>query len=316
MIIKSADDKSASIAQLNTYIADARVPPMVVRRITTERNNLSKGAGNEGQAAFQLNFDFGKSNNHMLLHDLRFETQNGATQIDHLLINRFLDFYVLETKTYGNGVSINERGEFNTWINRQPVGIASPIEQNNHHITALKLLLKELVMPERMGMRIRPTMKPYVLVAKASNIKRPAKENFNTDTVIKIDTFKTILDNEDNNTGFFSAVGSLVKVVSSQTIQDLALQLLARHTPIAPNYIGKFGLAPYLVSPVTHAPTIEAENTDLTTSDFSANSAEAPACPKCGSAMVRREAKRGANVGSVFWGCSNYPKCRSIIGIV
>jgi restriction system protein len=45
-------------------------------------------------------------------------------------------------------------------------------------------------------------------------------------------------------------------------------------------------------------PTVEADN--LT-----------PDCPKCGSVMVLREAKRGANVGQKFWGCPNFPKCRS-----
>lgn len=36
----------------------------------------------------------------------------------------------------------------------------------------------------------------------------------------------------------------------------------------------------------------------------------APACPRCGSGMVVREAKRGANAGSRFWGCPSYPSCR------
>lgn len=35
-------------------------------------------------------------------------------------------------------------------------------------------------------------------------------------------------------------------------------------------------------------------------------------CPKCGSSMVLREAKRGANTGNKFWGCSAYPKCRVV----
>lgn len=32
-------------------------------------------------------------------------------------------------------------------------------------------------------------------------------------------------------------------------------------------------------------------------------------CPKCGSPMVLRTARRGANAGNSFWGCSTYPKC-------
>lgn len=39
-----------------------------------------------------------------------------------------------------------------------------------------------------------------------------------------------------------------------------------------------------------------------------------PNCPRCGSAMVRRVAKKGANAGSEFWGCSAYPQCRGTRG--
>jgi len=33
-------------------------------------------------------------------------------------------------------------------------------------------------------------------------------------------------------------------------------------------------------------------------------------CPRCGSDMVLRTAKRGKNLGSKFWGCNSFPKCR------
>lgn len=36
----------------------------------------------------------------------------------------------------------------------------------------------------------------------------------------------------------------------------------------------------------------------------------ASTCPKCGSAMVRRNARRGSNAGQAFFGCSQYPACR------
>jgi restriction system protein len=35
-----------------------------------------------------------------------------------------------------------------------------------------------------------------------------------------------------------------------------------------------------------------------------------PTCPVCQSAMIKRTAKRGANVGNEFWGCSSYPACK------
>jgi hypothetical protein len=40
-----------------------------------------------------------------------------------------------------------------------------------------------------------------------------------------------------------------------------------------------------------------------------------PICPKCGGDMVLRTAKKGANAGQQFWGCANYPKCRSMLSV-
>jgi len=33
-------------------------------------------------------------------------------------------------------------------------------------------------------------------------------------------------------------------------------------------------------------------------------------CPSCAKPMIRRTAKRGANAGGEFWGCTGYPVCR------
>ena len=39
-------------------------------------------------------------------------------------------------------------------------------------------------------------------------------------------------------------------------------------------------------------------------------SARTPPCPVCGSEMVKRTARKGANAGAQFWGCAKYPACR------
>jgi len=41
-----------------------------------------------------------------------------------------------------------------------------------------------------------------------------------------------------------------------------------------------------------------------------ADRGEAPLCPSCNALMIKRDGPRGANAGSGFWGCSNYPECR------
>ena len=41
----------------------------------------------------------------------------------------------------------------------------------------------------------------------------------------------------------------------------------------------------------------------------------APACPLCGEPMCRRTARKGANAGKMFWGCSAYPECKGIVNV-
>lgn len=57
------------------------------------------------------------------------------------------------------------------------------------------------------------------------------------------------------------------------------------------------------------------------TAKVEAKTAPAPAdgsvkrCPRCGSNMVIRKTRKGANAGRTFWGCSTFPRCRQILKI-
>ena len=68
-----------------------------------------------------------------------------------------------------------------------------------------------------------------------------------------------------------------------------------------------------LVAAVQNGPLIhQLENepptlTSMTPKDSKANH---PACPLCGEPMIERVAKRGANAGNRFLGCSHFPSCR------
>jgi predicted RNA-binding Zn-ribbon protein involved in translation (DUF1610 family) len=38
-----------------------------------------------------------------------------------------------------------------------------------------------------------------------------------------------------------------------------------------------------------------------------------PVCPKCGGEMILRISKTGSKIGQKFWGCPNFPRCRSVL---
>lgn len=97
-----------------------------------------------------------------------------------------------------------------------------------------------------------------------------------------------------------------------QVFKAAGLPLL--HIPVKRTYVMAelaAQLAPYLgASPAPPVPTIAKAPEQLAPVK---SAAETPLCPKCGSEMVLRTAKSGANAGNRFWGCSNYPTCRSML---
>ena len=38
-----------------------------------------------------------------------------------------------------------------------------------------------------------------------------------------------------------------------------------------------------------------------------------PTCARCDKKMLKRTTKKGKNIGNQFWGCANFPRCRSTI---
>ncbi|MDB6088377.1 MAG: restriction endonuclease [Gammaproteobacteria bacterium] len=55
---------------------------------------------------------------------------------------------------------------------------------------------------------------------------------------------------------------------------------------------------------------VDSANSDLQPTSPSPTTARA--CPRCGSTLIRRTARRGPNAGRAFLGCSRYPACREI----
>ena len=240
MLLKEADDRTQDLETLGRLLKDPKTPDATKKKIEREIANIRSGVKGEKEAAYEMNSAF-KTRNCFVIHDLRIEHEGLVAQIDHLLIDRFLNIFVCESKRFGEGIAVNDQGEFSAFFNSRPYGIPSPIEQNRRHIAILEKVLDTAITdwPKRLGFRIRPTLKPYVLVSKNARISRPKEAKIDgLDTIVKTDQFVSRLDKE------FDAQSPLAmaKVVSQDTLEALARQIIALHRPIAFKWAEKFGL--------------------------------------------------------------------------
>ena len=255
MIIKAADEKKSHITTLQGLQGRSDCPPETRKKIEQELRNIQAGIKGEDEAAYEMKVHWGESKNWMIIHDLRIEHGDLVAQIDHLIVNRFLEVWVCESKHFSEGVAINEHGEFAAFFGSKPYGVPSPIEQNNRHVLILKRYFESgaVKLPTRLGFTIKPDLKSLVLVSKHARIGRPKAKVDGLECVIKNDQLFKAIDKavDGNNNPLMMA-----KIIGQDTLEAVCRDIARQHKPIRFNWHAKFGLPtnPPVVSPAPVPP--------------------------------------------------------------
>lgn len=279
MILKQKDSLDKDIQELEYLLT---LPLNAQQRFFIERELKYVRSGERGEqnSAYYIDYWHKNSRNTVVIHDVRIQHLGAVAQIDHLLINRFLDIYVLESKNYYYGIKITENGEFMISTGKGFQGVQSPIEQNKRHIELLQKSIEDRSLaPKRLGISIKPSFKSYVLVSPSAQIDRPSSKRFNTDAVIKADALMAALDKEVDEAKYLDMV-NIVKIVSRETIEELGQKIVRLHRPCKIDYAAKFGIGKDVLLPKSRTsqipPPIPAK--DKVTSPIKT-------CEECGKAV-------------------------------
>ncbi len=223
-----------------------------------------------------------------------------TTEIDIIMLCR-KGIFVFESKNYSGWIFGSEWQK--NWYQTLPVGrgksrkesFYNPIMQNKSHIKHLKNLIGKnvsvwsiIVFSERCTLKnvnvtsndIAVINRNQVLVAVSAALKN------NTDSLSDmevIDAYNKLLP--------YTKVDYALK---QQHVLNIQRNYIESIDPMEMNELQKESTNKALKCNVM---TIQDETLK---------------CPKCGAALVLREAKKGGNIGKEFYGCSNFPKCRYI----
>lgn len=220
-----------------------------------------------------------------ILSNVYVPKDNGETsEIDVLFITQ-KGIFVIESKNYSGWIFGDEKSPFWTAMlpNKEKNRFYNPIKQNISHMKWLKQYLEEDI--------------PLYSIIVFSNRCQLKKVNVLSDDVfvIKRDRLYAVIrhiwDKAEINCNYtIEAIYTKLEVLThaDNELKELHIQNINK------KYEKK--VEP-IVTEVISEP-IKQED-DLV-------------CPKCGSKLVIRTAKKGANVGKSFYGCTNFPKCRYI----
>lgn len=217
---------------------------------------LLKGWIGELQTKFTLWISIG-SNKYKRLHNLIIPSQNGTSQIDHLLVSEF-GVFIIETK-YRTGWIFGSK-EQSTWtqtVYRRKYPFQNPLRQTYR---------QKKVLSEFLGI---PDYKIHTVVYFVGNCR-----------------FKTRMPQNVIQSG----LGRYIKGFKQQILTEIeVLQIYEKLS--------------------SHK-----SKSDLTSRDhrrsLKARHSSNTICPRCGSDLMVKTARRGKNIGSKFLGCKSYPRCR------
>jgi hypothetical protein len=297
--VKAADERDADVAALEAL--RARPGASRARRlIEREIQNLKAGRAAERDAAFEIEFYFGKSKNYVTIHDLRLEFDGQVAQIDHLIIDRLFQFWVCESKSFSKGVEINEFGEWSS-LGSRAEGFGSPIEQNKKHIHVLgRVMSSSLISKPVRTKLIKPDYRNVVLIAKNAHIRRPRKPAEGVDAVLKVDQ---IYDRIQQRWDEVSTL-AMFRVMGTGEIESIGRQLAALHIPKAFDWASRFGLSKEATGS-TVVPSMTARG--------SPHDPSGDLCARCGGPVSFAE-RKWCRVNSARFGGQLY--CRSCQAIV
>lgn len=221
MVLKEKDSIEERLQALEMRLAAARAPHQR-QQIEFELRCQRSGLRAEKEAAYQIDFHLRDSRNWAVIHDLKLECNGRVAQIDHLLIDRLLEIYVVESKSFRFKVR-HANGGWERLSPRDWEGIPSPVEQNDRHIAVLKELIQDLEMcPKKLGVSLQPAFFNIVVVQSSCSIVGKFPED---SRVYRIDQLVRKIRAED------PSPMSLLKLISEQTLEDFARRLVANHRP-------------------------------------------------------------------------------------
>ena len=231
VLIKSADDKSRRIQLLTELQQSAQLDWKQKQWLKEELERLRLGLQGERDAAHYIDNWLKDGVNHAVLHDLRISIDGEVAQIDHLVINRALRFYLFETKCFGGNLQINAQGEFEVrYGSGKAFGVPSPLEQSRRHERVLARLLERLDISGRAGMK--PIFHHVVLLHPKAIITRPDAKAFDTRDIIKADQIASWHERfVDERVGVGAVLGMLANFHTTDTLRGWGEKLARQHRP-------------------------------------------------------------------------------------
>ena len=276
-----------------TRVLEIRPMATFLSLLGTLFSNSTNAKGKRGELKTSLLLSMGKnSKDYDIFDDVTLHTaDNATTQIDHIVISQF-GVFVLEVKNYAGYIYGNvDDYQWTQVLNpTSKFRFYNPILQNQKHVEVVQRLL---------NVQDNQIFSIVVFMGKAT-FKTPMPDN-----VIHLIDLNRKLRSYTEVQFTPQQCQSFANKIHNRRLSPGALANTVHLTHIENKRQSKLSAPTQLLS--------ERREVDINNPSQALEGDHHLTCPKCGSKLVQRTAQKGQYAGKIFYGCSNFPKCRFTI---
>lgn len=226
-----------------------------------------------------------------VLRNVYLPKDNGETsELDVVFITQ-KGIFIFESKNYSGWIFGDEKSKNWTSMlpNKQKSQFYNPIMQNKTHLKWMKQFVGEEV-----------PLFSIIVFSERCELKKVTVYSEDIKVIKRDRTYATVRDIWDKSPDAISdnKIDELYGKLKELTNVDEAVK--AAHIE---NIEKKYKKDDISVSFAKEEKTVETQIEETN---------DELICPKCGSKLILRTAKKGDNAGNKFYGCSSFPKCRYI----
>ncbi|MCG5524043.1 hypothetical protein LRB11_03740 [Ectothiorhodospira haloalkaliphila] len=289
MLIKPVDDLAPHIEELNRLLerASEEQARQIRARILALEGRLA--------AAAELDQQLADSDQAVVIHDLHLEVRGTSVHFDHVVFNRRMEAFVLDSRFFNTGVRVEAEERFfhvDEEVDGNPLEVIDPLNDLAEQVRALGNAVLFMSWPHRLGVRLIPQVHGRIVVGPDAHVHLAGEHNPGGQVTWLEDVLEQGLRGKPGQGGnYLAMLRALASTVSIQALQGCAEALVGRHVARAPDYEAAFGISDQAASPGV-APEQAARPEDADTAPA------APAAPREDDAKPRTQRGRAGARGA------------------
>ena len=252
MLIKPVDDLAPHIEELNRLLERASEEParQIRARILALEGRLA--------AAAELDQQLADSDQAVVIHDLQLEVRGTSVHFDHVVFNRRMEAFVLDSRFFNTGVRVEAEERFfhvDEEVDGNPLEVIDPLNDLAEQVRALGNAVLFMSWPHRLGVRLIPQVHGRIVVGPDAHVHLAGEHNPGGQVTWLEDVLEQGLRGKPGQGGnYLAMLRALASTVSIQALQGCAEALVGRHVARAPDYEAEFGISDQAASPEGAAP--------------------------------------------------------------